>query len=130
MRLGSSRSGLRGIQVLIYFPSGRKGAVLGGKLACSPKEFSPAARRDAGPLLYHVQLGLEPSDWKPMRSVGPGVVEIRIHAGGEHRVLYVARFAEAVYVLHAVEKRIRQTRKADIEQAKRNLAEVARHRRR
>jgi phage-related protein len=63
-----------------------------------------------------------------MRSVGPGVVEIRVHTGGEYRLLYVARFAEGVYVLHAFEKKTRQTRK--VEQASRNLAEVAHHRRR
>ena len=62
--------------------------------------------------------------------MGPGVVEIRVHVDGEYRVLYLARFAEAVYVLHAFEKRSHQTRKADIELARRNLAEVLRHRRR
>jgi phage-related protein len=76
-----------------------------------------------------VQLGLEASDWKALRSVGTGVVEIRVHEGGEYRVLYLARFAEGVYVLHAFEKRTRQTRKADIELARRNLTEVLRHRR-
>jgi phage-related protein len=75
-----------------------------------------------------VQLGLDPSDSKPMKSIGPGVVEIRVHEGGEYRVVYLARFAEAVYVLHAFEKRTRQTRKADLELARRNLAEVVRYR--
>ena len=65
-----------------------------------------------------------------MVSVGPGVVEVRVHEGGEYRVLYLAKFAEAVYVLHAFEKRTRQTRKADIEVARRNLAAVIRHRKR
>jgi len=65
-----------------------------------------------------------PSDWKPMPSVGPGVHEIRIHTEREHRVFYVARFAEAVYVLHACEKRTRRTRHADIELAKARLAEL------
>jgi phage-related protein len=88
-----------------------------------------AARREAGYQLYRVQLGLDPGDWKPMRSVGSGVIEIRIHAGEEYRVLYVARFAEAVYVLHAFEKRTRQTRQAEIELGRRNLAEVLRSRR-
>jgi phage-related protein len=94
------------------------------------KTFPAAARREAGHQLHQVQMGLEPSDWKPMRAVGPGVVEIRMHAGGEYRVLYLARFAEGVYVLHAFEKKTRRTRKADIELARRNLAEVARYRRR
>ena len=94
------------------------------------KTFPAAARREAGHQLHQAQMGLEPSDWKPMRAVGPGVVEIRVHAGGEYRVLYLARFAEGVYVLHAFEKKTRQTRKADIELARRNLAEVVRYRRR
>ena len=102
---------------------------VGGALA-GLRGFPAAARREAGHQLYQVQMGLEPSDWKAMRSVGPGVVEIRVHAGGEYRVMYVARFAEGVYVLHAFEKKTRQTRKADFELTRRNLAEVARHRRR
>lgn len=64
-----------------------------------------------------------------MRSVGAGVVEIRVHEEGEHRVLYVAKFSEAVYVLHAFPKKTQQTRQADIEIARRNLADVLRHRR-
>jgi phage-related protein len=70
------------------------------------------------------------SDWKPMSSVGPGVMEIRVHESGEYRVVYVARLSEGVYVLHAFEKRTRQTRSADVDLARRNLAEVLRHRRR
>lgn len=64
-----------------------------------------------------------------MRSVGSGVVEIRIHEKGEYRVLYVAKFAEAIYVLHAFPKKTRQTREADLDLARRNLAEALRHRR-
>ena len=56
--------------------------------------------------------------------VGSGVYEIRLHAGTAHRVFYIAKFTEAVYVLHAFEKRTRRTRKADIELAKERLAEV------
>ena len=102
---------------------------VGGTLA-RLRSFPAGVRREAGHQLYQVQLGLDPSDWKPMPSVGPGVVEIRVHEDGEYRVLYAAKFAEGVYVLHAFEKRTRQTRKADIELARGNLAEVLRHRRR
>lgn len=73
------------------------------------REFPENARRAAGFELRQVQHGLSPSDWKPMQTVGAGVVEIRIHEAGEYRVLSVAKFAEAVYVLHAFEKRTRQT---------------------
>lgn len=64
-----------------------------------------------------------------MRSVGPGVAEIRLHEEGEYRVLYVAKFSDAIYVLHAFSKKTQQTRQADIEMARRNLAEVLGHRR-
>ena len=73
------------------------------------KAFSPDARRVAGFQLRRVQQGLEPNDWKPMTTIGTGVQEIRIHTELEHRVFYVAKFAEAVYVLHAFEKRTRKT---------------------
>lgn len=53
-----------------------------------------------------------------MSTVGVGVKEIRIHTGLEHRVLYLARFAEAVYVLHAFEKRTRNTSKRDTDLAR------------
>lgn len=88
------------------------------------RAFPPEARRLAGYQLRRVQSGLMPSDWKPMPSVGPGVYEIRIHTEREHRVFYVARFAEAVYVLHACEKRTRRTRRADMELARVRLAEL------
>jgi phage-related protein len=64
-----------------------------------------------------------------MPSIGAGVVEIRIHETGEYRVLYVAKFPEAIYALHAFAKKSQRTRQAEIEVARRNLAEVLRHRR-
>ncbi len=88
------------------------------------RSFPEPARRQAGHDLFLVQMGLEPGDSKPMASVGPGVIEIRVHADGEYRILYVARFSEAVYVLHAFEKKTRKTRKADIDLARRNLLGV------
>jgi len=75
----------------------------------------------AGFQLWRVQRGLDPSDWKPMPSVGLGVQEIRIHTDAEHRVLYIAKFAEAVYVLHAFEKRTRQTPKDDLDLTRQRL---------
>ena len=82
------------------------------------KVFPPDARRVAGFQLRRVQQGLEPNDWKPMPTVGPGVREIRIHTGLEHRVFYVAKFTEGVYVVHAFEKRTRKTPKRDLELAR------------
>lgn len=79
------------------------------------RAFPRDARRLAGFQLRRVQQGLDPTDWKAMRGVGPGVREIRIHTALEHRVLYVASFAEAVYVLHAFEKRSRKAARGDVE---------------
>ena len=62
-----------------------------------------------------MQQGLEPNDWKPMPDVGPGVLEIRVHTGVEHRIFYVAKFREGIYVLHAFEKRTRKTPQRDVE---------------
>jgi len=93
------------------------------------RAFPEAARREAGYQLRRLQGGLLPADWKPMTSVGPGVAEIRLHSGVEHRVFYVARFAEAIYVLHAFEKRTRQTRQADLELARKRLSAVVQGRR-
>ena len=73
------------------------------------KAFPQDARSVAGFQLRRVQQGLEPNDWKPMSAVGVGVQEIHIHTGLEHRVFYVAKFTEGVYVLHAFEKRTRKT---------------------
>ncbi len=95
------------------------------------KHFPAGARREAGFELSTVQAGLQPSDWKPMSTVGVGAVEIRIKdASGIYRVIYVARFEEAVYVLHAFEKKTRKTRKADIALAKARFKALAEQRKR
>src|ERR1700694_1667784 len=90
------------------------------------RRFPTNARRRAGHELRRVQSGSQPSDWKPMSSIGPGVQEIRIHSGLEHRVFYVARFEEAVYVLHACEKKTRKTSKYDLELARSRFRELLR----
>jgi phage-related protein len=82
------------------------------------RDFPEEARRRAGLEPWEVQQGKAPSDWKPMPTVGIGVNEIRVRAAGEYRVLYVAKFAEAVYVLHAFGKKTRRTAPADIEVAR------------
>lgn len=77
---------------------------------------SPAdVRSDAGYQLELVQSGDLPADFRPMPGVGPGTIEIRVRAGSEYRVFYVARFAECVYVLHSFVKRTRTTRQADLD---------------
>src|SRR5690242_739685 len=87
------------------------------------RAFPAAARTLVGRELWRVQTGGDPSDFKPMRSVGSGAFEIRVHTQTEHRLIYVARFEEALYVLHAFEKRSRKTSQHDIEIARRRFAE-------
>lgn len=92
------------------------------------RAFPKDARRTAGYQIGRVQQGLLPTDWKPMARVGPGVIEIRVHTRIEHRVFYVAKFEEAVYVLHAFEKRTRQTPQPEIVLARKRLADLIRRR--
>jgi phage-related protein len=88
--------------------------------------FPEATRREAGYQLGRVQNGLEPSDWRPMNTIGSGAREIRIQQHGRaHRVIYVAKFAEAVYVLHAFEKKSRKTPQKDIELARCRYKRIA-----
>ncbi|MGE0886787.1 MAG: type II toxin-antitoxin system RelE/ParE family toxin [Blastocatellales bacterium] len=89
------------------------------------RNFPAEARRQAGFELAAVQRGLEPSDWKPMSTVGAGVREIRIHVLGEWRVLYVAKFADAIYVLHAFQKKSRKTRQEDIQLAQKRYKQIS-----
>ncbi len=88
--------------------------------------FPDVARQYAGHELGLVQQGLDPTDWRPMPTVGSGVREIRIHFGREHRVLYLAQLADAVYVLHAFEKKTRKTAQSDIDLARRRLRQLGR----
>lgn len=88
------------------------------------RDFPAEARRAVGFELHFVQQGLQPSDWKPMPQVGPGAMEIRIHVLGEWRVLYVAKYADAVYVLHAFQKKTQKTRQEDIELARKRYRTI------
>jgi phage-related protein len=88
------------------------------------RNFPDEARRAAGFELRAVQNGFEPIDWKPMPAIGPGVKEIRIHVLGEWRVIYVAKLRDAVYVLHAFQKKTRKTRQQDIDLARRRYRQI------
>ena len=82
------------------------------------RAFPLAARREAGHQIDQVQHGQDADDWKPLNTVGQGVKEIRIReAAGAFRVVYVAKFAEAVYVLHCFQKKTAKTSKADLDLA-------------
>jgi phage-related protein len=80
--------------------------------------FPYEARREAGYQLGRVQFGEEPTDWRSLTDVGAGVCEIRIHGAVERRVLYVAKFPEAVYVLHAFAKSSRRTPRLNLDVAR------------
>ena len=93
----------------------------------SLREFPDDAKRDAGYQLDRVQHGLQPDDFKPMPTIGKGVEEIRVRDDtGAYRVIYTARLADAVYVLHAFQKKTQTTSKRDIELAKQRFALLSR----
>ena len=92
------------------------------------REFPGEARNVAGFELWEVQQGNQPSDWKPMPTVGLGVNEIRMRAGGAFRLIYVARFSEAVYVVHAFQKKSRKTAKQNLELARRRFRALVQER--
>ncbi len=76
-------------------------------------------KREAGYQLHRVQNGYDPEDWKPFQTVGAGVKEVRINeGGGAFRVMYVAKFAEKIYVLHSFQKKTQKTSAKDINIAK------------
>jgi phage-related protein len=79
------------------------------------QHLPPEAQQALGYSLRRVQRGQEPIDWKPMQSVGLGVMELRVHAGGAYRLIYVARFEEAIYVLHVFQKKSQKTSMLDLE---------------
>jgi phage-related protein len=79
--------------------------------------FPEDAKREAGFDLWQVQLGLMPKDFKPMPTVGAGAYEVRVKVKGQWRVIYVAKHADAVYVLHCFHKTTQKTAKSDIDLA-------------
>jgi phage-related protein len=92
------------------------------------REFPAGAKREAGFQLNRG--GLRPNDFKPMRSIGMGVEEIRVWDDtGTYRVIYTARFADAVFVLHVFQKQTQTTSKQDIDLAKRRFAQLSRQQR-
>jgi phage-related protein len=93
------------------------------------REFPAEARRDGGYQLESVQRGEPPDDFKPMPAIGKGVEELRIwDEAGTFRVIYTARLADAVWVLHAFQKKTQTTAKRDIELAQSRYAELTRNR--
>ncbi len=99
---------------------------LGDSLECL-RNFPEDARRDAGYQLDKVQRGEPPDNFKPMPAAGKGVEEIRLtDESGAYRLIYLARRAEAVYVLHAFQKKTQATSRRDIEIARKRFAQISR----
>lgn len=93
------------------------------------QQFPAAAKSITGHELNEVQEGREPGDYRPMPQIGKGVQEIRIRVEeGIFRTIYIAKFEEAVYVLHAFQKKTQQTSKHDIDLAKARLKQVIHNR--
>ncbi|MFQ6758631.1 MAG: type II toxin-antitoxin system RelE/ParE family toxin [Deltaproteobacteria bacterium] len=99
---------------------------LGDSLKCL-RGFPEDARQDAGYQLDKVQHGEQPDDFKPMPSIGRGAEEIRVRDdSGAYRVIYTAKLADAVYVLHAFQKKTQATAKRDIDLARARYSELNR----
>ena len=108
------------IQEFVWFGMGERAKLVEfrGSALHDLRAFPIAARREAGHQLDQVQQGRDPDDWKPMNTVGQGVREIRIRdETGAFRVIYVAKFGAAIYVLHCFQKKTQKTRKADLDVA-------------
>jgi phage-related protein len=89
------------------------------------RAFPSSARHEAGHQIDQVQQGYQADDWKPMPTVGGGVQEIRIRdAAGVFRVIYVAKFPDAVYVLHCFRKTTEKTSKTDLDLATKRYREL------
>ena len=94
------------------------------------RTFPQGARREAGFQIEKVQRGMEPDNWKPVKTVGAGAREIRIRdEAGAFRVIYVATLSDAIYVLHAFQKKTEKTAKGDIELARKRFSDLTRKRR-
>jgi len=93
------------------------------------RAFPASARREAGHQLDLIQHGQEPDDWKPMATIGPGVREIRVRdASGAFRVICVAKFIDAIYVLHCFQKKTQKTSKADLALAEKRYRDLVKER--
>ena len=91
------------------------------------RAFPERARRGAGYQLERVQRGLDPDDWKPMKSIGEGVREIRVRdASSAYRVVYIATFRDAIFVLHAFAKKAQRTPARELKLAESRFKELKR----
>ena len=96
----------------------------------SLRKFPDDARQEAGFQLHKVQRGEEPDDWKPMAIIGAGVKEIRIREdAGAFRVIYLAKLADIIYVLHCFQKKTQETSQKDIRLAQKRFKDLMKEQR-
>ena len=103
--------------------------VFHGQAKDEVRSFPINARRIAGEQIMRLQTGLNPVDSKPMRTIGAGVREIRIRDSNQYRVMYIATFDEAIYILSGFRKKSQKTTKSDIEKVKSRLSALHDYRR-
>jgi phage-related protein len=100
---------------LAYNPSKIKPVHFWGTAREDLRKLNEDVRETLGFQIYKLQQGLLPDDWKPMPGLGAGVNEVRAREGGDaYRLIYVARFSEAIYVLHAFQKKTGKTSRRDV----------------
>lgn len=93
------------------------------------KTFPDDMQKEIGHQLDRVQQGLDPDDWKPFRTVGVGVREVRVKdTDGIYRAMYVAKFEESVYVLHCFQKKTEATSQPDVQLARKRFRELIQER--
>lgn len=88
------------------------------------KVFAKVARAEIGYQIYRIQQGLMPTDYKPMPHIGKGAFEICLHRPHEHRIIYVTKLKERIYILHAFEKKTQKTSRKDLEIARKNYQDL------
>ena len=94
------------------------------------RSFPDSARREVGFQIDRLQRGLDPDDWKPLKTIGAGVREIRVRdASGAIRVIFIATLQDAIYILHAFQKKTEATSKRDLDLATARFRELMRRER-
>jgi phage-related protein len=103
----------------------RKSIIFLGDSLKQLRDFPEAARQDMGRELARIQEGRDPLDWKPLPIVGRGVREIRVSdRAGEFRSIYVAKLEDAIYVLHAFQKKSQKAPKRELDLAAKRFRDI------
>jgi phage-related protein len=89
------------------------------------RTFPKAIREDLGADIRRLQLGERPLSSRPMRSIGPGVFELRqMDDKGWYRTIYLSKVANRIYMLHSFVKKSAKTSQNDLRIATARLKAV------